>query len=299
MRNHINSFPAKESYYSGKEFKYLDARLNIKIMHKMFMRKYPETPVKYSYYNKFFHENFDLHFGQPQIDTCNLCQELNLKIKHPNLGDAVKKAAVAKKVVNCHRSKKFYTALRNQVQECKERNDVEAIAFDYMQNLQLPIIPVQDLFYLTQLTVSVFCITNIKTRKSVFYVHHEAEARKSPNEVCSFLLNYIENYIGPNVRELRLLSDNCPGQNKNHSLIRMCLALTDTGRFHKIEHFFPIRGHSFLPCDRNFAVIKRNLRRFDRIYDMHNMTEIIITASAQNLFTVCEIERECIKNFKD
>lgn len=299
IREHINTFPVKESHYSGKEFKYLDAKLNIKIMHELFMKEYPESTVKYSYYNKFFHENFNLHFGRPQIDTCNVCEELNLKIKSPSLGDAAKKVAVAEKAVHCRRSKKFYTALNNQVQECKQRNDVEALAFDFMQNLQLPVIPVQDLFYLSQLTVNVFCISNIKSRKSVLYIYHEVEARKSPNEICSFLLDYVEKYIGPDVTELRLFSDNCPGQNKNHCVTRMCLALTDTGRFQKIQQFFPLRGHSFLPCDRTFGVIKRNLRRFDRIYDIHKYTEIIITASAQNLFTVYEIERENIINFKD
>lgn len=29
IRNHINTFPVKESHYSGKEFKYLDVQLNI------------------------------------------------------------------------------------------------------------------------------------------------------------------------------------------------------------------------------------------------------------------------------
>lgn len=35
-----------------------------------------------------------------------------------------------------------------------------SIAFDYMQNISLPFIPVQDTFYLRQLTLNVFCIHN-------------------------------------------------------------------------------------------------------------------------------------------
>lgn len=299
ISNHIKCFPVKESHYSGKDYNYLHAQLNIKIMYNLFKEKYPATKVKYSYYNKFFHENFNLHFGRPQVDTCNVCEELNLKIKSPSLGDTAKKVAVAEKVVHCRRSQKFYTALKQQIEDCKQRNDLEAIAFDYMQNLQLPEIPVQDLFYLSQLSVNVFCIHNLKTRKSVFYIYHEGEGKKSPNEVCTFLMDYIEKYVRKDIKELRLFSDNCPGQNKNHCVTRMCLALTDTGKFEKVQHFFPIRGHSFLPCDRDFGVIKRNLRKFDRIYDVHKYTEIIITASAQNLFTVCEIKKDFIVNFKD
>ncbi|KAK5639391.1 hypothetical protein RI129_011883 [Pyrocoelia pectoralis] len=295
ISNHIKSFPVKGSHYSGKEYRYLDARLNVKIMYQLFKVKYPKSDVKYSYYLKFFHENFQLHFGRPQVDTCNVCEELNVKIKSPKLGDPAKRAAVAEKVVHCRRSKKFYTALQNSAVQCKERNDLVALSLDYMQNMQLPEIPVQDLFYLTQLSVSVFCIYNLGTKKAMFYLYHEGVAAKSPNEICSLLMDYIQNYIGPEVKELHLFSDNCPGQNKNHCVTRMSLALTDTGRFNKIQHFFPIRGHSFLPCDRAFGLVKRNLKKFDRIYDLHKYTEIIAMASAQHAFTIKRFKQKILK----
>lgn len=58
------------------------------------------------------------------------------------------------------------------------------------------------------------------------------------------LMQYIKEYVPNNVRELHLFSDNCPGQNKNNTLIRMCLFLKYSGRFDNIEQYFPIRGHS-------------------------------------------------------
>lgn len=33
-------------------------------------------------------------------------------------------------------------------------------------------------------------------------------------------------------------------------------AFTDSGRFEKTLQYFPVRGYSFLPCDRDFSVIK-------------------------------------------
>jgi hypothetical protein len=130
-----------------------------------------------------------------------------------------------------------------------------------MQNLSLPKIPVQEMFYWRQLSVSVFCIHDIKTEKSAIFLYHEEQAHKGPNEVCSFLDYYIKNNISSSVDELHLYSDNCGGQNKNHTLSRMLLALTDIGRFKKIIQNFPVRGHSFLPCDRDFALIKRYLKK--------------------------------------
>nr|CAI5843417.1 unnamed protein product [Callosobruchus analis] len=153
---------------------------------------------------------------------------------------------------------------------CKQRNDLGVICFDYMQNLQLPLIPVQDVFYLTQLTVSLFCIHDMRSDKSYFNINPENAAAKSPNE------------------------DNCPGQNKNHCRVRFCAALVENERFRKID-----RGHSFLPCDRDFAVIKRNLKKYDRLYDLHEYTEIIIASSLKNKFTVHEIHAANNKDILD
>ncbi|XP_050315423.1 uncharacterized protein LOC126749795 isoform X2 [Anthonomus grandis grandis] len=69
--------------------------------------------------------------------------------------------------------------------------------------------------------------------------------------------DYIHKEINENVTELHLFCDNCPGQNKNLCMVKMCMALKSTGRFDKISQYFPIRGHSFLPCDRAFGTIKR------------------------------------------
>ncbi|KAG8316844.1 hypothetical protein J6590_040099 [Homalodisca vitripennis] len=46
--------------------------------------------------------------------------------------------------------------------------------------------------------------------------------------------------------------DSCGGQNRNHSMTRFLLALTMTGRFKTIHQYYPVRGHSFMPCDRTF-----------------------------------------------
>ncbi|KAJ4441827.1 hypothetical protein ANN_11686 [Periplaneta americana] len=72
----------------------------------------------------------------------------------------------------------------------------------------------------------------------------------------------------------------------------------DSERFEKIEQFYPIRGHSFLPCDRDFAIVKRTMRKHDRFYSMHQLTKIIITSSLSRKFIV-EVEICDIKHFKD
>ncbi|CAH1114664.1 unnamed protein product [Psylliodes chrysocephalus] len=155
----------RETHYSNKTYLYLDAKLNMKIMFDMFKVKYPTTKIRYSYFVKHFHEHFDIHFGRPQVDTCCKCEELDLKIKIPSLGDAAKKAAAAELAVHKRRAKKFYYSLKESTDKCKIRDDLFVITFEYMQNVHLAEVPVKDLFYLTQLTVSIFGIHNYKTGK--------------------------------------------------------------------------------------------------------------------------------------
>ncbi|CAH1107089.1 unnamed protein product [Psylliodes chrysocephalus] len=202
-------------------------------------------------------------------------------------------------LVHKRRSKKFYTALQESTKKSKESNNVVALAFDYIQNLQLPKIPVQDLFNLRQLTVRVFCIHNMKTDQVVYFIYHEGCGKKGPNEVCSFLYQFIKEYIPKSVRKLRLFSDNCPGQNKNNYLIRMCLFLKDSGRFNDIQQYFPIRGHSFLPCDRDFGNIKRKLKKVDCVNTIRQYIKIIASSSNKHKFLIHLVDGKDIVNFKD
>ena len=62
----------------------------------------------------------------------------------------------------------------------------------------------------------------------------------------------------------------------------MCLGLIQLGKFQKIIHRFPERGHSFLLCDRVFGVLKRKISKCDRIYTPKQYVEIICN-SRQNI----------------
>lgn len=289
MHEHIQSFPYKISHYSGKEIKYLSPDLNTNIMYQLFKKVFPDVRLSYSTYWTYFKENFDLRFGQPVVDSCCKCEELKVKIKSPHLNESAKRAAVAELAVHVRKSKKFYSALKQDITDDKS-NNILSLSVDFMQNISLPKVPVQELFYLRQLTVNVFCVHNNKTNTSVIYLYHEGQAKKGPDETSSFLFDYINNHVQNQYDELHVYSDNCPGQNKNHCMSRFLLSLTDTRKFKTIQQFFPVRGHSFLPCDRDFSTIKRALRRHDRIYSIHEITEIIIASSKNKKFTVVEVD---------
>ncbi|KAJ4443850.1 hypothetical protein ANN_05637 [Periplaneta americana] len=80
-------------------------------------------------------------------------------------------------------------------------------------------------------------------------------------------------------------------------MIRVCLALTATGRFESIVHRFPERGHSYLPCDRNFEAFKKKLKKIDRIYTPMEYVEIL--ANSKKGVEVHVVKTEEILNFNE
>lgn len=299
VKDHISSFPTKISRYSGKEKHYLNETLTVKTMHSLFTDKYPTLNVKYKFYLKIFREHFDLSFGRPQIDTCCKCEELGIKIKSPSLNDSAKRVAVAELLVHKRRAKKFYAKMEAVKSKCLDDDSVVAISMDFMQNLQLPVIPVQEVFYMRQLTYNVFNIHNIGQNKATYYTYHEGIAKKGANEVASFFLDYINNEIPTNAKHLHIFTDACPGQNRNQTIVHVCIALVNIGRFTTVTHYFPIRGHSFLPNDRNFAMAKKVVRKHDRVFLPHEYTEMLITASQHFKFTVKMVDTGDILDCKD
>lgn len=261
IHEHIQSFPVKESHYSSRLTKYLPSNLNAKTMHDLFLKKYPglQGTVKYHFYWNYFRTNFSLGFGRPPQDTCTTCEELNNKIKNPLLNDTAKRVAVAELMVHLRRSKKFYNSLKDSgVASKAEGSKILGVCFDFMAVFDLPKIPVQDVYYFRQLSVNNFGIHNMRDDTMTSYVYHEGIARKSPDDVISFLVHYLQTFVPSSVEEIHLFCDNCGGQNKNHALIRTIMALVELKVFKKIKVFFPLRGHSYLPCDRDFGLIKKN-----------------------------------------
>ncbi|KAJ4430647.1 hypothetical protein ANN_19237 [Periplaneta americana] len=166
----------------------------------------------------------------------------------------------AELTVHKRRAKKFYTSM----QEASKNDDEETVD---MQNLPLPNIPVQEIFYLRQLWVNVFSIHDLTTSKSKIYLYHEGE-------------------------------DGPSGQNKNHTVVRFLMNLSDKGQFVSITHNFAVRGHSYSPYDRDFGAIKRLLKKVDRIYTPEEYMEPILKASKTNHFNTHRVTSQHIRSFK-
>lgn len=76
------------------------------------------------------------------------------------------------------------------------------------------------------------------------------------------------------------------------------MALIDLKRFELVEMLFPLRGHYFMLCDKDFAIIKKALRKVERLYTLEQYKDVIKTASTINeKFTVIKTDLNDVLNF--
>lgn len=73
------------------------------------------------------------------------------------------------------------------------------------------------------------------------------------------MIDHFVTYILPaTIRKLVIFCDSCAGQNKNYTVVRFLhYLLTKMNRFDKVNVVFPIRGHSYLECDRDMNLINQ------------------------------------------
>nr|CAI5820789.1 unnamed protein product [Callosobruchus analis] len=72
------------------------------------------------------------------------------------------------------------------------------------------------------------------------------------------LYNFFYNILPIEVKELSIFCDSCAGQNKNFTVIRFLHYLvTKRNRFDVVKVIFPIRGHSYLQCDRDISLVNQ------------------------------------------
>uniref|UniRef100_A0A6P7GF72 Uncharacterized protein LOC114341656 n=1 Tax=Diabrotica virgifera virgifera TaxID=50390 RepID=A0A6P7GF72_DIAVI len=129
---------------------------------------------------------------------------------------------------------------------------------DFQKNLPVPNISTNDVYYRRQLSFYMFNIHKLSDSKSFFYIYAEIYGKKGGDEVCSLLWDFIFNHLDLQVKELKIFCDSCAGQNKNYAVFRMLHYIVHyTKRLDKITMFFPIRGHSYLECDRNMDLINQ------------------------------------------
>ncbi|XP_046665800.1 uncharacterized protein LOC124357790 [Homalodisca vitripennis] len=278
-------------------------------MFELFKIAYPGQKVSYEKYRTVFNSEFNISFGYPRMDTCSSCDKLAaeiLAIEHvvkscpENTTARVKsekklKELTSEKKLHLLKANMFYIRKRASKQRSQQSKEVETIAMDFQKNLPVPHITTNDVYYKRQLTLCMFNIHILSTDESFFFVYDETVAYKGANEVASFLLYFVMTILDPSVKELDIFCDSCGGQNKNWTLFRTIHYIVHhTKRLDKIQMNFPIRGHSYLECDRNMASINQK-KWIETPKDW--IDEIKGARVKPSPFHVIQVEREFVRNW--
>ena len=118
---------------------------------------------------------------------------------------------------------------------------------DLQKTFMIPQINVRPHYYYRKVNVYNFCIIEVQTGTPHFYTWAEHEGGKGSSEIYSCIYKYLQqNVLNKNDRpmRLRIIADNCGGQNNNNNLVLALLRLIRMKVFYRIEMVFLVPGHS-------------------------------------------------------
>jgi len=162
-----------------------------------------------------------------------------------------------------HHSKaeQSYDALKKDTDIGKLNSSIVLLCVDLQQVLFCPTLTHSNMFYQRQLSNYNLAIHNVGNNEVSMHLWYECIAKRGSLEIASCILNYIENnydILGHGEeRKLIIWSDRCVGQNNNWRILNMYSYLIFCKYFTEINQKFLSTGHSFLPCDRDFALIEK------------------------------------------
>ena len=296
VHEHIRLLPVTSSHYTRAKSphrKYLPTHESVKSLYLMYkdlmMDQYPDEPiVKQSFYEHIFTSEYNIAFAPPQVDECDTCVRLKSAIdlrKHEGNDTSVLEAELL-----AH-SKKQETA-RNYLNALKlDRNPNHlAVCIDLQQTIPCPKLSVGSAYYKRKLWLYNFCIHNLKSGISSMYLWDETVAGRGSIEIASCLNKWRDNHFGgepaQELTTLSIFADNCAGQNKNLQMVLFLLREIHSRRLTRVELSFLVSGHSFMPCDRSFGVIEKEVRGYANLYTPHDFKSAILRAQTPP-FPVC------------
>lgn len=282
----IRKFKVMEVHYCRSKIskrQYLPSELSINKMYAMYDKEIMEVhlKVKCSYFRSVFNEKFNIGFREPSTDLCSMCQMYKEKIKYESNSE-IKQKLMIESTIHKRRAKAFFEMLR------EEKPSMVTFSFDCQKNMALPKLPDQAAYFSRQISLYNFGMVQGSsksplTRDNVFlYVWGEFDRPKGSNEIASAVYHRLcRTDVATDIDCIRLIADGCGGQNKNSIMVTMCmywLATKAPTHIKKLELIFPVAGHSFIPPDRVFAKIEKDVKNqetivnpseYMKIYEQH------------------------------
>lgn len=286
IMNFVNTIPCQEPHYCRGNTKryYLPSELSINKLHKAYNSKVnDELKVKKSYFRHVFNTKYNLAFGSPRTDVCATCVKFNEQMKREKDISKRNELMVVQRLHKL-RAKAFFDKIK------EEKEKLKTFSYDCQKNLNLLKVPDQVAYYLRNVYLYNFTIVEGSSKskllpQNVFaYCWTENLYPKAANQIASAVYHRLKNSDLSKTETVRLVADGCPGQNKNTIMLGMlskwlCEAPQNVK---KVELVFPVVGHSYIPPDRVFAQIEKEVRKHEVISGPQQYLDIISQFSTVN-----------------
>lgn len=288
VKTHINKIPREVGHYSRakSEKEYISPDLNIHRLFKAFLQMHPDSTITYKFYRSVFIKDFpNLCFHRPRVDTCSTCDKLDCQIKAN-----IDSSRMAKTQLEIHHRKaeRAREMLKHDTIESQDPESTKCcLSMDLQQVMFVPSLTHSDMFYLSQLSCYNLGVHIGDTNEAYMCMWHEGVASRGANEIASCLLHIVNHGLTIK-KHLVIWCDNCGGQNKNRILLFTLIFLVANGIFHTIELKFLVSGHSFMPCDRDFALIEKR-KKVTRAYVPSDLHAVVTGARYTPPFKVVDM----------
>ena len=298
IRDFINTVPKYVSHYTRRHNPnrhYLSPELNEKKLYVIYVQFVTERailPATFRTFREVFVCEFNMHFGHPKLDTCKTCDKLTIDIKHASDEDAQRRCEQEKEL-HLRKAEAAQTLMKNDFLAVKSNNQIWTIAFDMQQAFPTPHIQTNVVFYSRQLWTYNLGVHDVDGGS--MHIWAEDTASRGSQDIASCLMSYFKNksHILEDKKKLIAWSDSCGGQNKNKNIVAFWYYLVhNIGLFDEIEHKFPLPGHTFLHCDRDFGVIEKKKRSTPAIYTPDQWADLIKDAKRIKPFHVTKMRKE-------
>ena len=285
----IENLPTRSSHYTrekNENMRYID--LPDRKCMKYFYQRYTEyrntyhpnvAVVKPTYFRYIWNTCYNIGIKNPRKDKCDTCENLNNQITLAKEAGRIPKKEEALLNEHTEKAKVAYQHLKNaRNKKVWKRENFIVICIDLQKTHMIPQTNVGPHYYYRKMNVFNFCIIEMQTGIPYFYTWTEADGGKGSSEIYSCIYKWLQQHVlnkNDRAMRLRIIADNCGGQNKNNNLVLALLRLVHLEIFHRIELAFLVPGHSYMDCDRKFGQISRTLATYDSIPSPAHLQEYI------------------------
>jgi hypothetical protein len=160
---------------------------------------------------------------------------------------------------------------------------------DYGQNMELPVYNKEQpgvTYYFSPLSIYNLGMVNHaheyangEVKEHMYaHVYHEGVGKKGANNVASLIVKTLRqlNLLRDDSAggELNIIFDNCSGQNKNNTVLKLAVWIKAMGYFKSVNFIFLVVGHTKNAADRLFNSLKHEYRK-DNIFTMEKLLETL------------------------